>query len=67
MTKPIGAAQRKPKKWGNTRAGRDPNYMLASWRKWKKQEAAAKQAELDRFNNLCGPVTITYKQVTDIN
>ncbi len=61
MTKPIGAAQRKPKKWGNTRAARDPNYMLASWRKWKKQEAAVKQAELDRFNNLCGPVTITYK------
>jgi hypothetical protein len=37
--------------------------MIASWRKWKKQEAAAKQAEIDRFNNLCGPVTVTYKEI----
>lgn len=59
MTKPVGSTQRKGKKW-NDRRGYDKNYMIASWRKWKKQEAAAKQAEIDRYNNLCGPVTITY-------
>jgi hypothetical protein len=61
MTKPVGATQRKGKK------GRDKNHMIASWRKWKNQEKLAKQAELDRFNNLCGPVTITYKTPQHIN
>ena len=63
MTKPVGATQRKGKKWTDTKKGRDKNYMIASWRKWKKKEAAAKQAEIDRFNNLCGPVTVTYKEI----
>jgi hypothetical protein len=36
------------------------NHSLRTFRKWKKNEAAKKQAEIDRYNNLCGPVTITY-------
>jgi hypothetical protein len=36
------------------------NHAVRSFRKWKKNEAAKKQAETDRNNNLCGPVTITY-------
>ena len=56
--KPVGATQRKAKMWeGN---GRDKNYALASWRKWKKIEKQRKQAEQDRYNSLCGEVTISY-------
>jgi hypothetical protein len=40
--------------------GRDKNHALASFRKWKKIEKAKKQADLDRYNELCGPVTVTY-------
>jgi len=40
--------------------GRNKNYALASFRKWKKAEKLKKTADLDRYNSLCGPVTITY-------
>jgi len=63
MTKPVGAKQYKDKKWTDSKKGGDKNYMIASWRKWKNQEKVAKQAEIDRFNNLCGPVTVTYKSI----
>lgn len=60
MTKASGSNQRKPRKWkGN---GRDKNHALTAFRKWKKIEKARKTAEIDRYNELCGPVTITYKQ-----
>jgi hypothetical protein len=52
--KPVGATQRKPK------SGQSKNPALASWRKWKNIEKAKKQAEVDRYNSLCGPVTVTY-------
>ena len=57
--KPVGATQRKPK----TGFVDSKNPALASWRKWKKIEEAKKQAEIDRYNNLCGPVTVTYKEI----
>lgn len=60
MTKSVGSSQRKPKKWEDTKRGRDKNHALAAFRKWKKIEKAKKQAETDRYNNLCGPVTVTY-------
>ena len=37
---------------------KEPNYALRAWRKVKKQELAKKQAEQDRYNKLCGPVTV---------
>jgi len=60
MTKPVGATQRKGKKWTDTKKGRDKNYMIASWRKWKNAEKKKKAAEDERYNSLCGPVSITY-------
>ena len=60
MTKPVGATQLKGKKWTDTRKGRDKNYMIASWRKWKNAEKKKKAAEYERYNSLCGPVSITY-------
>lgn len=54
--KPVGAKQRKPK----TGFVDSKNPALASWRKWKNIEKAKRQAEVDRYNSLCGPVTITY-------
>ena len=60
MTKPVGATQRKGKKWTDTRKGRDKNYMIASWRKWKNAEKEKKAAEDERYNSLCGPVSISY-------
>lgn len=54
--KPVGAKQRKPKRgFVETK-----NPALASWRKWKNIEKARKQAEVDRYNSLCGEVTISY-------
>ena len=35
------------------------NYALAAFRKVKRAEKLKKIQELDRYNNLCGPVTIT--------
>lgn len=57
--KSKGAAQRKPKKWTDP-SGRDKNYALASFRKWKKIEKSKKAAEQERYNSLCGEVTISY-------
>lgn len=59
IMKPVGAAQRKPKKW-KTAQGRDKNYALASFRKWKNIEKSKKAAEQERYNSLCGEVTISY-------
>jgi hypothetical protein len=59
MTKATGSSQRKPKKWEDTKRGRDKNHALTAFRKWKKIEKARKTAETDRYNTLCGPVTIT--------
>jgi hypothetical protein len=54
--KPKGATQRKPKR-GFVES---KNPALASWRKWKKIEKAKKAAEEERYNSLCGPVTVSY-------
>jgi hypothetical protein len=35
------------------------NYALATYRKAKRAEKLKKIKELDRYNSLCGPVTIT--------
>jgi hypothetical protein len=35
------------------------NYALAAYRKVKRAEKLKKIKELERYNNLCGPVTIT--------
>jgi hypothetical protein len=35
------------------------NHALAAFRKVKRAEKLKKIRELDRYNNLCGPVTIT--------
>ena len=42
------------------KARKRANHAVRSFRKWKKIEAAKKQKEIDRYNDLCGPVTITY-------
>jgi hypothetical protein len=60
MTKPVGAKQRKGKRWTDTKKGRDKNYMIASWRKWKNAEKEKQAAEQERYNSLCGPVSISY-------
>jgi hypothetical protein len=60
MTKPVGATQRKGKKWTDTKKGRDKNHMIASWRKWKNAEKEKQAAEQERYNSLCGPVSISY-------
>lgn len=54
--KPKGATQRKPK----TGFVESKNPALASWRKWKNIEKEKKAAETERYNSLCGPVTVTY-------
>jgi hypothetical protein len=38
------------------------NYALRAYRKVKKLEKARKAAEQERYNSLCGPVTISYKK-----
>jgi hypothetical protein len=58
--KPVGAAQRKPKKWTDTKHGKDKNHALSAFRKWKRSEKEKKAAETERYNSLCGPVTISY-------
>jgi hypothetical protein len=35
------------------------NHALAAFRKVKRAEKLKKVQELERYNNLCGPVTIT--------
>jgi len=35
------------------------NYALAMFRKSKRAEKLKKIKELEEYNNLCGPVTIT--------
>jgi hypothetical protein len=35
------------------------NYALSAYRKVKRAEKLKKIKELERYNNLCGPVTIT--------
>jgi hypothetical protein len=59
LMKPEGTAQLKAKKW-NTTQGRDKNYALAAYRKWKKIEKQRKAAEQERYNSLCGEVTISH-------
>jgi hypothetical protein len=54
--KPVGATQRKPK----TGYVDQKNPAIELWRKRRKLEAERRQAETDRYNSLCGPVTITY-------
>jgi hypothetical protein len=54
--KPVGATQRKPK----TGYVDKKNPAIELWRKRRKLEAERRQAEIDRYNSLCGPVTITY-------
>jgi hypothetical protein len=60
MSKPVGTPNKKAKKWTDPKRGKDKNHALASFRKWKKIEKARKTAELDRYNELCGPVSVTY-------
>jgi len=56
--KSVGDKQRKPKKWEDPH-GRDLNHALKAFRKVKKAEKAKKLAEAERFNSLCGEVTVT--------
>jgi hypothetical protein len=58
--KPVGAAQRKPKKWTDPKHSKDKNHALAAFRKWKRSEKEKKAAETERYNSLCGPVTVSY-------
>lgn len=53
-----GVPNNKPKTW-ETKSARSKNYALAAFRKVKKAEKQKKILEQDRFNNLCGEVTIT--------
>ena len=62
MAKPVGAAQRKPKKWTDRR-GRDKNHALAAFRKVKRAEKRKKSQFQEYYDSMCGPVTITYKEV----
>lgn len=59
MSKPVGASQRKPKKWINTKSGRDPNYALATFRKVKRAERAKKVADQSEYDSLCSEVVVT--------
>lgn len=54
--KPVGATQRKPK----TGYVDKKNPAIELWRKRRIKEKERRQAEIDRYNSLCGPVTITY-------
>jgi hypothetical protein len=54
--KPKGAAQRKPK----TGFVESKNPAIASWRKWRNLEKARKAAEDERYNSLCGSVTVSH-------
>jgi len=53
-----GVPNNKPRTW-ETKSARSKNHALAAFRKVKKAEKVAKQAEIDRYNNLCGEVVIT--------
>ncbi len=53
-----GVPNKKPKTW-ETSSARRKNHALAAFRKVKKAEKEKKILEQDRFNNLCGEVTIT--------
>ena len=56
--KPVGAKQRKPRS-----GGREKNHALAAFRKVKKEEARKKSKFQEYYESMCGPVTITYKEV----
>jgi hypothetical protein len=58
MTKPVGAKQRKPRS-----GGRDRNHALAAFRKVKRAEKRKKSQFQEYYESMCGPVTITYKEV----
>jgi len=58
MTKPVGAKQRKPRS-----GGREKNHALAAFRKVKRAEKRKKSKFQEYYESMCGPVTITYKEV----
>lgn len=60
MTRPKGALQRKPKKWTHPNSGKDINYISKASSTYWEVERTKRLAELERYNSLCGPVTITY-------
>jgi hypothetical protein len=60
MTKPVGAVQLKPKQWSDSKHSKDKNYAVATFRKIKRAEKAKKLSEQERYNSLCGEVTISY-------
>ena len=62
MAKPVGTKQRKPKNW-ETANGRDRNHALAAFRKVKRAEKRKKSQFQEYYESMCGPVTITYKEV----
>ena len=64
MSKPVGASQRKPKKWIDTKKGRDPNYALAAFRKVKRAEKAKKLAAQSEYDSLCSEVVVTKIEAT---
>jgi hypothetical protein len=41
---------------------REKNYALQAFRKAKKAEKRKKTELQERYDSLCGPVTITYKK-----
>jgi hypothetical protein len=56
--KPVGAKQRKPRD-----GKRDKNHALAAFRKVKRAEKRKKSQFQEYYESMCGPVTITYKEV----
>ena len=58
MTKPVGSKQRKPRD-----GKRDKNHALAAFRKVKRAEKRKKSQFQEYYDSMCGPVTITYKEV----
>jgi hypothetical protein len=58
MTKPVGSKQRKPRD-----GKREKNHALQAFRKVKRAEKRKKSQFQEYYDSMCGPVTITYKEV----
>jgi hypothetical protein len=54
--KPVGAKQRKPK----VGYVDQKNPAIELWRKARNLEKKRRAAEEEKYNSLCGPITITY-------
>lgn len=61
MSKPVGSKQRK---LSATVLDQGPNPAIAMTDKIRKIEAERKQKDLDKYNQLCGPIKITYRETS---